>query len=56
MPELTPMTPRPADEELRIWAIEQAVKLAQGRDVDFGWPTRVAAMFVKYVTKNEVRR
>lgn len=52
----TPTESRPADEELRVWAIEQAVELTKGRDVDSGSATRVAAMFVRYVTKGEVRR
>jgi hypothetical protein len=52
----TPTKSRPADEELRVWAIEQAVEFTKGRDSEFGLPTRVAAMFVRYVTKDEVQR
>jgi hypothetical protein len=51
-----PETENEGDETLRAWAIEQAVQFTKNRDADFGAPTRLAAVFVRYVTEGEVRR
>jgi hypothetical protein len=41
-------------EELRAWAIEQAVQFTKNRDANFDSPTRLAALFVRSVTTGEV--
>lgn len=44
------------DQELRRWALEQAVKIAEPGNVTSGWVIRVADQFRKYAEEGTVPR
>jgi hypothetical protein len=45
-----------SDQELRRWALEQAVKIVNPADVTAGWVVRVADVFRAYAEKGTVLR